>query len=320
MKHRIPSLQDAQKAADDLRQERWPAGVPCPHCGREAVTPRDRCAHGLPRCTCGPCAGRLGQQWARGTAGTRALFAESPWRPLAGWLVLGVGLVQLQAPARAAAADLQERTAQRWRQRLAGRQGRARAVERHARAPRPRGLQLRGRAPAAPGRPPRRGVGQRRATTAPEAPAAQGALASQGSSLGAPRRSNPSGPPRGKVGRHALQPQTPSPMVPRPPRPSGQSTMAPASMRVVPQTVPACTAPRWKAVGPAYAMFGTASRGAANACSPPRRTRRMPAQRWTLALASACEAAWRGLFSTTGADWRRMTHPHRRRPRTLCYR
>ena len=47
MKHRIPYLQEDQKAADDLRHVRWLDGVQCPCCGSEAVEPRERCANGL---------------------------------------------------------------------------------------------------------------------------------------------------------------------------------------------------------------------------------------------------------------------------------
>jgi hypothetical protein len=32
------------------------------------------------------------------------------------------------------------------------------------------------------------------------------------------------------------------------------------------------------------------------------------------------EATLRSIFSTTGDDWRRMAHQHRRMPLTLCYR
>ena len=46
MKHLIPYLQDDQKAADDLRQVRWPDGVTCPRCGSDAVEPRERCDNG----------------------------------------------------------------------------------------------------------------------------------------------------------------------------------------------------------------------------------------------------------------------------------
>jgi len=47
MKHLIPYLHDDRKSADDLRQVRWPAGVTCPRCGRDAVEPRERCDNGL---------------------------------------------------------------------------------------------------------------------------------------------------------------------------------------------------------------------------------------------------------------------------------
>src|SRR5215475_12335098 len=95
---------------------------------------------------------------------------------------MGVWPLKLNATDLAAAADIQERTAQRCIHLLdgglyetyhleptrqlephvaadagyqrAGRKGLARAVERHERAPRQRGLQLRGRATAETGRPP----------------------------------------------------------------------------------------------------------------------------------------------------------------------
>jgi hypothetical protein len=58
MKHLIPYLQDDQKAADYLRQVRWPDGVTCPRCGSDAVEPRARCDNGLQRFTWVPCAVR----------------------------------------------------------------------------------------------------------------------------------------------------------------------------------------------------------------------------------------------------------------------
>jgi transposase-like zinc ribbon protein len=39
MKHLIPYLQDDRKAADYLRQLRWPDGMTCPRCGSDAVEP-----------------------------------------------------------------------------------------------------------------------------------------------------------------------------------------------------------------------------------------------------------------------------------------
>jgi hypothetical protein len=201
----IPSLQDDRKAADSLRQWRWPAGVTCPRCGSEAVAPRARCDNGRQRVHCGPCAVRWGQPCALGTDWTRALCEERQVRPLAWGLVLGLGPWQLHATAMAAAANIQARTAPRWVTWLegglsetsplaptrplehpveadagdqrAGSTGLARAGERHARAPRQRGRPRRGRATAAAGRPPRLGWGHRRATTAQDAPAAPGSLA-----------------------------------------------------------------------------------------------------------------------------------------------
>jgi transposase len=204
MKHLIPYLQDDRQAADDWRQWRWPAGVTCPRCGSDAVEPRERCDNGLQRFHCVPCAGRLGQQFAMFTDWPSALFEESKWRPFEGVLVIGLWQLKLNATAIAAAADIQERTAPRCLHLLdggiyetspleptrhlepqveaeegdqsAGSKGRAREVERQDRAPRQRGLQLRGRATAEMGRPPLLGLGQRRDQADPDAPAAQVSL------------------------------------------------------------------------------------------------------------------------------------------------
>src|SRR5262249_45926662 len=201
MKHLIPYLQDDQKAADYLRQVRWPDGVTCPRCGSAAVEPRERCDNGLQRFNCGPCAARLGQQFAMCTDWTSSIFEESKLRPLEWLLVMGLWQLKLNATDIAAAADIQERTAQRCINLLdggiyetyhldptrplehqveadacyqsAGSTGLAREVERCERAPRPRGMQLRGRATAETGRPPLLGLVQRRAKAAQDAPAAQ---------------------------------------------------------------------------------------------------------------------------------------------------
>ena len=201
MKHLIPYLQDDRKAADYLRQVRWPDGVTCPRCGSDAVAPRERCDNGLQRFNCVHCAGRLGQQFAIFTAWTSSIFEESKLRPLDWLLVMGLWQLKLNATEIAAAADLQERTAQRCINLLAGgiyetyhldptrqlehqveadecyqsagSQGLAREVARCKRAPRQRGLQLRGRATAEMGRPPLLGLVPRRDKTDQDAPAAQ---------------------------------------------------------------------------------------------------------------------------------------------------
>ena len=113
MKHLIPYLQDDQKAADYLRQVRWPDGVTCPRCGSEAVEPRERCDNGLQRFNCVHCAARLGQQFAMFTDWTSSIFEESKLRPIEWLLVLGLWQLKLNATEIAAAADIQERTAQR---------------------------------------------------------------------------------------------------------------------------------------------------------------------------------------------------------------
>ena len=201
MKHLIPYLQDGRKAADYLRQLRWPDGVTCPRCGSDAVEPRERCDNGLQRCTCVPCAVRWGQQFAMFTDWTSSIFEESKLSPLEWLLVIGLWQLKLNATDLAAAADIQERTAQRCLNLLdgglyetyhldptrqlahhveadecyqsAGSKGLAREVERHDRAPRQRGIQLRGRATAATGRPPILGLVHRRDKADQDAPAAQ---------------------------------------------------------------------------------------------------------------------------------------------------
>src|SRR5437879_8622931 len=113
MKHLILYLQDDQKAADYLRQLRWPDGVTCPRCGSDAVEPRERCDNGLQRFNCVHCAVRLGQQFAMFTDWTSSIFEESKLRPVEWLLVIGLWHLKLNATDIAAAADIQERTAQR---------------------------------------------------------------------------------------------------------------------------------------------------------------------------------------------------------------
>ena len=113
MKHLIPYLQDDQKAADYLRQLRWPNGVMCPRCGSAAVESRERCDNGLQRFNCVPCAVRLGQQFAMFTDWTSSIFEESKLSPFEWLLVIGLWQLKLNATEIAAAADIQERTAQR---------------------------------------------------------------------------------------------------------------------------------------------------------------------------------------------------------------
>jgi transposase-like protein len=204
MKHLIPYLQDDQKAADYLRQLRWPNGVMCPRCGSAAVESRERGDNGLQRFNGVHCAARLGQPCAMFTDWTSSIFEESKLRPLDWWLVIGLWQLKLNATDIAAAADIQERTAQRCIHRLdgglyetyhldpsrqlehhveadecyqsAGSKGLPREVERHDRAPRSRGIQLRGRATAETGRPPILGLVQRRDQADQDAPAAQVSL------------------------------------------------------------------------------------------------------------------------------------------------
>jgi transposase-like protein len=113
MKHLIPYLQDDQKAADYLRQLRWPEGITCPRCGSDTVEPRERCDNGLQRFNCMLCAARLGQQFAMFTDWTGSIFEESKLRPLEWLLVIGLWQLKLNTTEIAAAADIQARTAQR---------------------------------------------------------------------------------------------------------------------------------------------------------------------------------------------------------------
>jgi ISXO2-like transposase domain len=200
MQYLILYRQDDQKAADYWRPWRWPAGVRCPRCGSAAVESRARCDNGRQRGNCVPCAARLGQLFALCTAWPSAIFEASTLRPLAWLLVIGWWPLQLHATDLAAAAASQERTAQRCLKLLegglyetshlaptrplahpveadecyqsAGSTGRSRAVARHDRAPRQRGIPLRGRATAERGRPPLLGLVQRRDKADPDAPAA----------------------------------------------------------------------------------------------------------------------------------------------------
>src|SRR5215475_5044573 len=180
MKHLIPYLQDGRKAADYLRQLRWPDGVKCPRCGSDAVEPRERCDNGLQRFNCVPCAVRWGQQFAMFTDWTGSIFEESKLRPLEWLLVMGLWQLKLNATEIAAAADIQARTAQRCINLLdggiyetyhlapsrqlenqvepdecyqsAGSTGLRREVQRCDRVPLHRGIQLGGRAIAETGR------------------------------------------------------------------------------------------------------------------------------------------------------------------------
>src|SRR5713101_5350051 len=102
----VPYLQDDQKAADYLRQVRWPDGVKCPRCGSDAVESRERCDNGLQRFNCMHCAERLGQQFAMFTDWTNSIFAESKLKPLEWLLVIGWWQLKLNATAIAAAADI----------------------------------------------------------------------------------------------------------------------------------------------------------------------------------------------------------------------
>jgi transposase-like protein len=347
MKHLIPYRQDDQKAADYLRQVRWPNGVTCPRCGSDTVEPRERCDHGLQRCNCGPCAVRWGQQCAMCTDWTSAIFEESTLRPLAWLRVRGLWPLKLHATDMAAAADIQERTAQRCINLLdggifetyhldptrqlehhveadecyqsAGSKGLAREVARRERAPRQRGLQLRGRATAEMGRPPLLGLVQRRDKTDPDAPAAQVSL---------------------EVLEH-VRTATIKPIIAAKVKSGAQCftdeytishcTKADYDHRTVNHgageyarhdpdgTCVHCNTMegRWSSLRHFLDRFKGIS----------QRFLHLRVARYEflhnyghLHWRQTFEAALRCLFSTTGDYWRRMAHQHRRMPLTLCYR
>lgn len=201
MRHLIPYLQDDRKAADYLRHLRWPDGVKCPRCDSQSVEPRERCDNGLQRFNCLDCARRVGQQFAMFTDWTSSIFEESKLGPAEWLLVIGLWQLKLNATEIAAAAEINEQSAQRCLNLLdggiyetyhldparqqenqveadecypsSGSKGLAREVERSEREPRRRGIQLRGRATAETGRPPILGLVQRRDQEDAGAPAAQ---------------------------------------------------------------------------------------------------------------------------------------------------
>ncbi len=347
MKHLIPSLPDDQKAADYLRQVRWPDGVTCPRCGSDAVTPRERCDNGLQRFHWVHCAGRLGRQFAICTAWTSAIFEESKLRPLDWWLVMGLWQLQLHATEMAAAADIQERTAQRCITLLdggiyetyhlepprqlepqgeadegyqsAGSTGLARAVERPERAPSQRGIQLRGRATAATGRPPLLGLVQRRDKTDQDAPAAHVDLA---------------------VLEHVRTP-TIKPLIAAQVKSGAQCftdeyhiyhvTKADYDHRTVnhgagayARRAPDGTCVHCNTMEGIWASlrnFLDRFKGISQRFLHLRVARYEFRHNYGhLPWRQTFEADLRCIFSTTGDYWRRMTHQHRRMPLTLCYR
>lgn len=198
MKHLIPYLQDDNKAADYLRQLRWPDGVVCPHCGSKDIEVRERCGNGLQRYHCSNCAAHLGQPFATCNDWTDSIFEDSKPKPTEWLLVIGLWELKLNATEIASAAEINERTAQRCinlrdgeiyetyhldpeRQlggqveadetyQSSGSKGSARQVEQSEREPRQRGLKVRGRAMAEKGRPPILGLVQRRDKEAKTAP------------------------------------------------------------------------------------------------------------------------------------------------------
>jgi len=345
--HLIPYLQDDQKAADYLRQLRWPTGVTCPRCGSEAVEPRERCDNGLQRFNCVYCAVRLGQQCAMCTDWTKSIFKESKLRPLEWLLVMGLWQWKLNATAIAAAADIQERTAQRCIHVLdggiyetyhldpthqlehhveadecyqsAGSKGLPREVERRDRAPRQRGIPLRGRATAELGRPPLLGLVQRCDKTDPDAPAAPVYL---------------------EVLEN-VRPATITPIIAAKVKAGTQFftdeyniyhfTAADYDHRTVNHgggeyarrdpdgTCVHCNT--MEGIWSGLRNFLDHFKGSSQRFLHLRVARdEFLHNHGHLPWRQTFEAALRGIFSTTGDYWRRMAHQHRRMPLTLCYR
>jgi len=222
---------------------------------------------------------------------TSSIFEESQLSPLEWLLVVGLWQLKLNATEIAAAADIQERTAQRCINLLAGgiyetyhldptrqlehqgeadecdqsagSKGLAREVERHERAPRSRGIHLRGRATAETGRPPILGLVQRRDTTDQDAPAAQVYLEVLENVRTATIK--PIIAAKVKDGHSSLPMNTTSTISLTPTMTIGRSTMVRASTLVVTWRGQVCTVTRWKAYGPAGAISWTTSRVLANA-------------------------------------------------------
>ena len=201
MKQLIPFLQDDEKAADYMRQLRWPDRVICPRCGSNDIEQRERCNNDLQRYHCPDCAAQLGQSFATFNDWTGSIFEGSKLKPTEWLLVIGLWQLKLNASEIAKAADVNERTAQRCVNLLdggiyetyhldperqlggqveadeayqsSGSKGLAAQVAQSGREPRQRGVKVRGRANAEKGRPPILGLAQRRDKEDKTAPPAQ---------------------------------------------------------------------------------------------------------------------------------------------------
>lgn len=79
MRHLIPYLQDDNKAADYLRQLRWPDGAVCPHCENSAIEKHERCGNGLQRYNCPDCTACLGQHFATLDGHAAPTETQPPW-------------------------------------------------------------------------------------------------------------------------------------------------------------------------------------------------------------------------------------------------
>jgi transposase-like protein len=255
--------------------------------------------------------------------------------------------LQLNATEIAAAANIQERTAQRCINLLdggiyetyhleptrqlahqveadecypsAGSKGLAREVERHERAPRQRGIQLRGRATAETGRPPLLGLVQRRDKTDQDAPAAQVYLEVLENVR--TTTSKPIIAAKVKSGApfftddynisHLTKADYDHRTVNHG---AGESARRDPDGTCVP-----CNT--MEGIWASLRNFLDRFKGISQRFLHLRVARYEFLHNYGhLPWRQTFEAALRCIFSTTGDDWRRMTHQHRRMPLTLCYR
>ena len=201
----------------------------------------------------------------------------------------------------------------------AGSKGLARAGERCARPPRPRGMPLRGRATAETGRPPLLGWVPRRDQAAQDAPAAPGSLAVLGN--GRPAPITPRMAATGKGGAHLFTAEDrlyPFPAASYDHRPVHQGAGAYA------RRAPDGTCGHWNprdGIGAGLRHFLDHGKGISPRCLHLRVVRDEFLHNHTpLHWYQTFEPALRYICSTTGDYLRQMTHQHRRMPLTLCYR
>jgi hypothetical protein len=278
---------------------------------------------------------------------TSSIFEESKVSPFEWVLVIGLWPLKLNATDIAAAADIQERTAQRCIHVLdgglyetyhldptrhlehqveaeecyqsAGSKGLAREVERQDRAPRQRGLQLRGRSTAEMGRPPLLGLVQRRDQAAPDAPAAPVSLEVLENVRTATIK--PIMAAKVKAGAqfftdvYSLYHFTEADYDHR----TVNHGAGEYARRDLDGTCVHCNTMEglWSGLRNFLDHCKGISQRFLHLCVARYECLHNHGH---LHWRQTFEAAWRCIFSPPGAYWRRMTHQHRRIPLTLCYR